>query len=90
ILPQFANIAGWYSSCMGRQPWIVHKLLKTSEGFSETVTVAQNLTSLILFVFIYLLFLVLFLFLLDKKIKHGQNLTEDQDLYRDLYLKDKP
>ncbi|MGL5626614.1 MAG: cytochrome ubiquinol oxidase subunit I [Candidatus Rhabdochlamydia sp.] len=89
ILPQLANIAGWYSSCMGRQPWIVHKLLKTSEGFSETVTVAQNLTSLILFVIIYLLFLVLFLFLLDKKIKHGQNLVEDADIYRDLYPKDK-
>ena len=34
LFPQLANIGGWYSSCMGRQPWLVYKLLKTSEGYS--------------------------------------------------------
>src|SRR5262249_45202376 len=31
VFPQVASIAGWYSACMGRQPWLVHKLLLTKE-----------------------------------------------------------
>lgn len=81
-LPQIGNIAGWYSACMGRQPWVVYKLMKTSEGFTSNITVSDAVISLTMFVVAYLLFFILFLLLLDKKIKHGQNLEADEIIYR--------
>ncbi|MEZ4776381.1 MAG: cytochrome ubiquinol oxidase subunit I [Bacteroidia bacterium] len=71
FLPQLANQFGWYTAEMGRQPWVVYGLLRTSEAFSQVVTAGQIVFSLILFTLIYALLLVLFLYLLNKKIVHG-------------------
>ena len=71
ILPQLANQLGWFAAEMGRQPWVVWGLLRTSDALSETVTANQVLFSLIMFAAIYLLLFLLFLYLLDKKIKAG-------------------
>ncbi len=71
ILPQIANQAGWFAAEMGRQPWVVYGLLRTSDALSKTVTANQVLFSLILFTVVYVLLLLLFLYLLNKKIKHG-------------------
>jgi len=71
ILPQIANQAGWFAAEMGRQPWVVYGLLRTSDALSKVVTANQVLFSLIMFAFIYSLLLALFLYLLNKKIKHG-------------------
>jgi cytochrome d ubiquinol oxidase subunit I len=71
ILPQLANQFGWFSAEMGRQPWVVYGLLRTSDAFSAVVTANQVLFSLIMFTLIYALLFVLFLYLLDKKIKAG-------------------
>lgn len=71
ILPQLANQFGWFAAEMGRQPWVVYKLLRTSDAFSPTVTAQNVLFSLILFTLVYALLFVLFLYLLDKKIKAG-------------------
>ncbi|HLG40200.1 MAG TPA: cytochrome ubiquinol oxidase subunit I [Chitinophagaceae bacterium] len=71
LLPQIANQAGWFTAEMGRQPWVVYGLLKTSDALSKTVTANQILFSLILFAAVYSLLLVLFLYLLNKKIVHG-------------------
>lgn len=85
IFPQLANIGGWYSSCMGRQPWIVYKLMKTKDAFSPHLTKGQLIGSFTMFVGLYLLFFVLFLFLLDKKIKNGPDVIEEELPYRDVY-----
>jgi cytochrome d ubiquinol oxidase subunit I len=71
LLPQIANQAGWFAAEIGRQPWIVYHLLRTSEGLSKSVQADQILFSLILFTIIYSLLFALFIFLLDQKIKHG-------------------
>ena len=71
ILPQFANQFGWIAAELGRQPWVVYGLLRTSEAFSATVGASQVLFSIIMFLCIYLILLVLFVYLLIKKIKHG-------------------
>jgi cytochrome d ubiquinol oxidase subunit I len=71
ILPQIANQVGWFAAEMGRQPWVVYGLLRTSDALSKTVTANQVLFSLIMFTVVYMLLLVLFLYLLNKKIKHG-------------------
>ncbi|MFK7979146.1 MAG: cytochrome ubiquinol oxidase subunit I, partial [Saprospiraceae bacterium] len=71
ILPQVANQAGWFAAEMGRQPWVVYGLLRTSDALSKVVTANQVLFSLIMFAMIYSVLLALFLYLLNKKIKHG-------------------
>lgn len=71
ILPQLANQFGWYTAEMGRQPWVVYGLLRTSQAFSQAVTANHILFSLIMFIFIYVLLFALFLFLLNRKIQSG-------------------
>lgn len=71
LLPQIANQVGWFAAEMGRQPWVVYGLLKTSDAFSQAVTDNQILFSLVLFLVIYTLLFLLFIYLLSKKIKHG-------------------
>jgi cytochrome d ubiquinol oxidase subunit I len=69
--PQLANQCGWFAAETGRQPWIVYKLLRTSEGLSAVVKANTVLTSIILFSFIYLLLFAVFIYLLNDKIQHG-------------------
>ena len=76
LLPNIANQVGWFAAEMGRQPWVVYGLLRTSDALSAAVTANQVLFSLILFALIYTLLLALFLYLLNKKIKVGPERTE--------------
>ncbi|MBI2743261.1 MAG: cytochrome ubiquinol oxidase subunit I [Chlamydiales bacterium] len=89
LFPQIANISGWFTACMGRQPWTVYKLLKTKDAFSAAITKGQMIGSLTMFVFLYLLFFFLFLYLLDQKVRHGPNVEEEQMPYRDPFKTDK-
>jgi len=69
--PQLANQAGWWAAEVGRQPWIVYKLLRTSDALSKVVTAHQVAISLAMFAFVYLLLFAVFVFLLNEKIRHG-------------------
>jgi cytochrome d ubiquinol oxidase subunit I len=75
--PQIANQLGWFAAEVGRQPWIVYGLMRTSEGLSAMVKANVVLTSLILFTVIYFLLFAVFIFLLNDKIQHG---PDDADL----------
>jgi cytochrome bd ubiquinol oxidase subunit I len=74
LLPQIANQAGWFAAEMGRQPWVVYGLLRTSDALSKSVTANQVLFSLLLFVVVYAILFILFLYLLNRKIRHGPEL----------------
>ncbi len=74
--PQIANQVGWITAEVGRQPWIVYGLLKTSQGLSQAVKGGQIWFSLILFTIIYFFLFMLFLYLLNEKIKHGPEQPE--------------
>ena len=71
ILPQIGNQVGWFAAEMGRQPWIVYKLLRTSDALSKAVTAHQILFAIILFTIVYTILFILFIYLLKKKIVHG-------------------
>jgi len=87
LLPQIANQVGWYTAEVGRQPWVVYGLLRTSDALSKTVSANQVLFSLILFTLVYVLLFVLFLFLLHRKIQHGPDVTQNEEEVSDLYSK---
>ncbi|MEO1627099.1 MAG: cytochrome ubiquinol oxidase subunit I, partial [Bacteroidota bacterium] len=41
LLPQIAYQAGWFVAELGRQPWVVYGLLRTSEALSKAVVAEQ-------------------------------------------------
>ncbi|MGA2014193.1 MAG: cytochrome ubiquinol oxidase subunit I [Solirubrobacteraceae bacterium] len=51
--PYIAATAGWILTEMGRQPWIVQGLLKTSQAVSPNVSTATVASSLGVFVLLY-------------------------------------
>lgn len=69
--PYIANITGWYVAELGRQPYLVYGLLRTSEGISPTVSSGNSLFSFIGFVGLYLLLGMLFLIIVGKFIHKG-------------------
>lgn len=81
LLPQVANQVGWYSAEVGRQPWVVYGLLRTSDALSENVRAEQVWFSLILFTLVYSLLFVLFIYLMNKKILHGLDVDEPADTH---------
>lgn len=87
LLPQVANQVGWYSAEVGRQPWVVYGLLRTSDALSKSVTENQVWFSLILFTWVYTLLFILFIYLLNKKIKHGYEDTEGVVVQDDISTK---
>lgn len=71
--PYIANITGWYTAELGRQPWLVYNLMRVSEGASPTVSAGNTLFTLLGFMGLYLLLGLLFLLLVGKIIYKGPN-----------------
>ncbi|HPQ53467.1 MAG TPA: cytochrome ubiquinol oxidase subunit I [Spirochaetota bacterium] len=76
-LPHIANLTGWIAAEVGRQPWVVYKILRTADAASVVVPAWQILFSLIMFSAIYLLLFVMFIFLLVKFVKAGPEEARD-------------
>jgi cytochrome d ubiquinol oxidase subunit I len=73
--PYIANTAGWMAAEVGRQPWLIYGLMATVEGASPTVSVGNNLFTLIGFLGLYFVLGVLFLFLVVRTLNHGPSQT---------------
>jgi cytochrome d ubiquinol oxidase subunit I len=65
-LPYIAATAGWILTEMGRQPWIVQELLKTSEANSPSVSTTWLAISLSFFITLYLTLLVVDIWLMRR------------------------
>ena len=70
-LPYIANTAGWMTAEIGRQPWIVYGLVRTSEGYSKTVSAGNTLFTLLGFMGMYTVLSVLFIVLVYRAIDKG-------------------
>ena len=62
---------GWMTSEIGRQPWTVYGILRTSQSVSPTMTHPQILTSLLLFATIYGMIFVFWVIVLREQIRTG-------------------
>jgi len=69
--PYIANITGWYVAELGRQPYLVYGLLRTTEGISPTVSSGNSLFTLLGFAGLYLFLGLLFVLLIGKIIHFG-------------------
>ncbi|HEX7894394.1 MAG TPA: cytochrome ubiquinol oxidase subunit I [Terriglobales bacterium] len=70
-LPYIANTAGWMTAEIGRQPWVVYGLLRTSEGYSKNVSAGNSLFTLLGFMGMYTVLSVLFIVLVYRIIANG-------------------
>jgi cytochrome d ubiquinol oxidase subunit I len=69
--PYIANTAGWMTAELGRQPWLVHGLLRTVDGYSKMVSAGNGWFSFLGFAGMYTVLGVLFLFLVRREIEQG-------------------
>ncbi|MFT3706576.1 MAG: cytochrome ubiquinol oxidase subunit I [Archangium sp.] len=69
--PYIANTAGWMTAELGRQPWLIYGLLRTSEGASPTVHTGDTAFTLIGFTGLYFVLGLTFLFLMGRAVIRG-------------------
>ena len=74
-LPFIANTAGWVAAEVGRQPWLVYGLLRTSSGYSRMVSSGNGWFTLLGFMGIYTVLSIFFLFLVQRTISDGPELA---------------
>ncbi len=70
-LPYVANTAGWMTAELGRQPWLVYGLMRTTDGYSRYVNAGNGLFTLLGFMGLYALLAILFVFLMSRLIAEG-------------------
>jgi cytochrome d ubiquinol oxidase subunit I len=88
VITEAAIIAGWWTTEVGRQPWVVWNLLRTEDAVSTTLTSAEVGFSLGMFVVLYAILLALFLFLLNGKIQRGPAELHDVETVPEASLPD--
>jgi cytochrome d ubiquinol oxidase subunit I len=69
--PYIANTAGWITAEVGRQPWLIYGLMRTSAGVSPKVSAGNTWFTLIGFMGLYMVLGILFLLLVYREIDHG-------------------
>jgi len=69
--PYIANTLGWMTAELGRQPWLIYGIFRTSEGPSKVVSSGDAIFTLIGFVGLYFVLGLLFLYLVGRELHHG-------------------
>jgi cytochrome bd ubiquinol oxidase subunit I len=69
--PFIANTAGWITAEVGRQPWLIYGLMRTSTGASPQVSAGNVWFTLLGFLGLYTILGILFLFLVYREIEAG-------------------
>jgi cytochrome d ubiquinol oxidase subunit I len=69
--PFVANMAGWITAELGRQPWIIYGVLRTAHANSEVVSSGNAVFTLLGFMGTYALLSILFLYLTYHEIARG-------------------
>ncbi len=74
--PYIATTAGWLTAELGRQPWIVYNLLRTTAGASPMVNPGDVVFTTIGFLGLYFVVGVAFLYLVGREIARGPGYSE--------------
>jgi cytochrome bd ubiquinol oxidase subunit I len=69
--PYIANTAGWMTAEIGRQPWLVYGLIRTSEGSSKHIGAGTSLFTLLGFLGMYCVISILWIVLVYLFIAKG-------------------
>ncbi|MGA2582951.1 MAG: cytochrome ubiquinol oxidase subunit I [Tepidisphaeraceae bacterium] len=63
-LPFIANTAGWVTAELGRQPWIIYQIMRTSDAYSQNVSTGNIWFTLLGFLGLYLFLAFVYFFLI--------------------------
>jgi cytochrome d ubiquinol oxidase subunit I len=74
--PYIANEAGWVTAEVGRQPWIVYGLIRTSTAASPNVAAGETIFTLLGFAGMYFLLGVLFILVVLREVGIGPESDE--------------
>jgi len=69
--PYIATTAGWMTAEIGRQPWLIYGLMRTSDGTSARVSAGNGMFTLLGFLGLYAVLGMLFLFLIWREVERG-------------------
>jgi cytochrome d ubiquinol oxidase subunit I len=78
FMAEIATIAGWWTTEIGRQPWVVWNVLRTTDAVSPVLETYQVLLSLVMFLVLYAILFALFIFLLNDRIQTGPEPLEEE------------
>lgn len=70
-----ATEAGWMVREIGRQPWVVYHLLRTSQGISPNLSAGPVFATTILFGLFYFVAIVGFIYFTHRIVRKGPDLT---------------
>jgi len=79
--PFIANTAGWMTTELGRQPWLIYGLFRTNQGFSAVVSSGDVLFTLIGMAGLYFVLGLLYLYLIGREVAHGPGEAESTSPY---------
>jgi cytochrome d ubiquinol oxidase subunit I len=77
-LPYVANTAGWMCAEIGRQPWLVYGLIRTSQGYSTHVGVGTSLFTLLGFLGMYSVLSILWIVMVYNFIQSGPKALHEE------------
>jgi cytochrome d ubiquinol oxidase subunit I len=69
--PYIATTAGWMTTELGRQPWLIYGMMRTQDGASQLVHAGQAVFTSLGFAGIYVVLGFLFLYLVMREVAHG-------------------
>ncbi len=75
--PYIANTAGWFTTELGRQPWIIFGVMRTVHGASPLLSVGNIIFTLLGFAGIYLLLGLLYVILVTFEALRGPSASEE-------------
>jgi cytochrome d ubiquinol oxidase subunit I len=74
-----AVLAGWTTTEVGRQPWIVYGLMRTADAVSPSLTGLDVLLSLIFYMIVYLIIFPAGAWIMTRIIRKGPAVAEPED-----------
>jgi cytochrome d ubiquinol oxidase subunit I len=77
-LPYIATTAGWMTAEIGRQPWLVYGLIRTSQGSSSHVGAGNSLFTLLGFLGMYSILSLLWIILVYNHVQAGPLAPENE------------
>jgi cytochrome d ubiquinol oxidase subunit I len=69
--PYIATTCGWLTAELGRQPWVVYGLMRTSAASSTNVPTGDVTFTTLGFMGLYFVVGVVYLYMIGREISHG-------------------
>lgn len=81
-LPFIANTAGWMTAELGRQPWIIYQIMRTSDGYSKNVSSGNVWFTTLGFMGLYLFLSFVYFFVVTRIIAFGPESESEPSLQK--------